>query len=349
MQLHNNVAVIAAAGSRKTQHIVDCVLSDPSRRVLVTTYTNENLRQLVGRMSMESGVMPSHVTAMGWFTFLLNQCARPYQSSVLGEVGFVRGLNFVGGIPRGIPKSRARKYYFDKRRDMYRDGVSDFSYEANRITKGAVVDRLAAMYDHIYIDEMQDMVGYDLEIIDLLLRSPIGITMVGDPRQFTFSTNDSSKNRKYRGMGMLDWLSELNKKSERCVIETRAESYRCNQAICDFSDALFPELAGTTSKNLEITGHDGIFDIKPDEVSKYIEQYNPVILRHDRNTKTQGFGGMNVGVSKGSTFDRVLIFPTKPEINCYRANDYTQLKDKSRSSLYVAVTRAKYSTTFVIP
>lgn len=44
MPSHNNLAIIAAAGSRKTQYIVEKALANPSKRVLVTTYTNENLR-----------------------------------------------------------------------------------------------------------------------------------------------------------------------------------------------------------------------------------------------------------------------------------------------------------------
>ncbi|MDQ0935989.1 hypothetical protein [Streptomyces turgidiscabies] len=167
MQSHNNLAVIAAAGSRKTQHIIDCVVADPSKRVLVTTYTNENLNQIVNRLSAGTGVLPGHVTVMGWFTFLLNECARPYQSFVLGEVGMMGGLNFVGQRSRYIPKSKPEQYYLDRGKSAYRDGVSAFSFEANRLSKGMVVDRLSRMYDHIYIDEIQDMAGYDLELLVL--------------------------------------------------------------------------------------------------------------------------------------------------------------------------------------
>lgn len=101
MQSHNNLAILAAAGSHKTQHIVDCVLADTSQRILVTTYTTENMQQLVNRISAGTGVLPKHVTVLTWFTFLLNQCARPYQSAVLGEVGYLRGLNFVGSSATG--------------------------------------------------------------------------------------------------------------------------------------------------------------------------------------------------------------------------------------------------------
>ncbi|MFJ7189700.1 UvrD-helicase domain-containing protein [Streptomyces bacillaris] len=207
-----------------------------------------------------------------------------------------------------------------------------------------VVDRLSRMYDHIFIDEIQDMAGYDLELLDLLMNSPIAVTVVGDPRQATFATNNATKNKKYKGSGIVDWLA---KRADLCQVENRVESYRCNQDICDFADDLYPDLARTVSKNTEATGHDGIFAIKRADVPAYAEQYTPAVLRHNKNSDTCGLEAMNMGTSKGSTFDRVLIFPTAPMVKYYRTRDCTQAGD--RAKLYVAVTRAKYSATFVLP
>jgi superfamily I DNA/RNA helicase len=340
----NNLAVLAAAGSRKTQHIVDSVLADPSKHVLVTTYTTENLNQLVDRLGAGTGLLPKHVTVMSWFTFLLNQCARPYQSTVLGDVGMMRGLNFRAEQRRYVPKTDAKRYYLDVNRDMYRDAVAAFAVEANLLSGGKVVNRLTEIYDHIYIDEVQDLAGYDLDILDSLLKSPMAVTMVGDPRQATFATNNSSKNRKFKGSGIALWVKA---RKAMCEIQDRVESYRCNQAICDFADGLFPDLPRTISKNTELTGHDGIFPIAPADVADYVERYQPVVLRWDKRTNTLGLVAMNFGQSKGSTFDRVLIFPTQPMIKYYREGDPEKAGD--RFKLYVAVTRARYSVAFVVP
>ncbi|MFD9269548.1 UvrD-helicase domain-containing protein [Streptomyces goshikiensis] len=344
MPSHDNLAVLAAAGSRKTQHIVDCVLSNPSQRVLVTTYTTENMNQLVDRLSAGTGLLPKHVTVMAWFTFLLNQCARPYQGAVLDDVGVMRGLNFVGQRSRFIPKTNVKRYYLDTNGDVFRDGVAAFAYEADQRSGGKVINRLAEIYDHIYIDEVQDLAGYDLEILDLLLKSSTAVTVVGDPRQATFATNNATKNKRYKGSGIADWLTE---RKDICEVENRLESYRCNQAICDFADDLFPDLPRTISKNTDITGHDGVFTLTAAEVETYVEQYDPVVLRWDKRTNTQDLPAMNFGQSKGCTFDRVLIFPTQPMIKYYRNRDPEQAGD--RSKLYVAVTRAKHSVTLVIP
>jgi DNA helicase II / ATP-dependent DNA helicase PcrA len=59
-----------------------------------------------------------------------------------------------------------------------------------------------------------------------------------------------------------------------------------------------------------------------------------------------GLPAMNIGVSKGSTFDRVLIFPTKPMLKYIKSKDLAALPAPER--LYVAVTRARYSVAFVV-
>ena len=51
----------------------------------------------------------------------------------------------------------------------------------------------------LYIDEVQDFVGYDLDIILLMFKSNIKVLLVGDTRQLTYQTHYSRKNRKYLG------------------------------------------------------------------------------------------------------------------------------------------------------
>jgi hypothetical protein len=186
---------------------------------------------------------------------------------------------------------------------------------------------------------------YDLSFLDLLFASQIYTTVVGDPRQATYSTNRSAKNKQYRGQAIADWL----KKKERegvCTIEPRTESWRCNQEICDWADALYPDLPATSSHNNERTGHDGVFRLAREDVPNYVEKYRPTVLRWNKNSPTLGLIAMNIGVSKGSTFDRVLIFPTKPMLKCVLSEDPTGLD--TLEHLYVAVTRARYSVAFVV-
>ena len=339
-----NRVVIASAGARKTEEIIEIALAQPDSRVLITTYTNENQNQIARRICQKVGMIPANIEIAGWFTFLLNQCARPYQSAMTGSIGTIRGLDFHGERNRYTPAKNVQKYYFDSRNDMYRDGVADFVCKVDAATKAAVVRRLESVYETILIDEMQDLVGYDLEVLDLLFASKISITAVGDPRQHTLSTNMGMKNKKFRGAGITDWLGE---RGNICDVQQRTDNYRCNQTICDFADALFPHMPASVSRCTDITGHDGVFFISRSEITAYAETHKPVVLRHSRTFDTHGLTAQNIGIAKGSTYERVIIFPTTPMLKYLEDRDPTKLKEPER--LYVAVTRAKHSVAFVIP
>lgn len=345
MPIENRV-ILAAAGSRKTEYIVESALAVTDGHVLITTYTQENQRQIIKRIEQKAGVIPSHITVMGWLTFLITHCAKPYQRALTGEPLVINGLNFMGKRNRFTSKSvRPRSYFLDSNCDMYRDGVADFVATLDSKTRGAVIGRLKRIFSYIFVDEAQDLVGYDLDVIDLLLKSGIKVMLVGDPRQFILATNMGPRNKKFRGAGLASWFG---KRSDICILEVRRHSYRCNQDICDFADALYPTMPTTTSMNVESTGHDGIFKVARRDVASYLEEHQPVtILRENRNADTEGQPAMNFGVAKGSTFDRVLIFPTQPMLKYLEDRDAAKLKAPAR--LYVAVTRARFSVAFVVP
>lgn len=339
-----NVAILAAAGSRKTECVVETALAVPNGRVLITTYTDENQRHIVHRIEQKVGVVPKHITIMGWFSFLITQCIKPYQRALTGQPFKIGGLNFEGRRDRRAKKSELR-YFIDRNADLYRDGVSDFAIALNTKTNGAVVKRLERIYSCLLIDEVQDLVGYDLDVLDLLLSSQINLMMVGDPRQHTFATNLSPKHTKYRGPGLMQWFSE---RKDRCILETRNYSYRCNQAICDFADTVFPDMPPTKSHEVSATGHDGVFTVSASLLEDYLRDFGPVTaLRYNKNADTCGLPATNIGLAKGSTHDRVIIFPTKPMLTFLKDGDASKLK--SPEKLYVAVTRARFSVAFVVP
>jgi DNA helicase II / ATP-dependent DNA helicase PcrA len=342
--LNKNIAVLAAAGSRKTEQIVELALGATDGRALITTFTNENQRHIISRIEHKAGTIPSHITVMGWFSFLIAQCAKPYQRTLTNAPLLIKGLNFKGRKNRFTKKSDPR-YFLDRNSDLYRDGVPEFVVLLNEKTHGAVVKRLERIFKHIYVDEVQDLCGYDLDVLDLLLGSAIKVTLVGDLRQHTLTTNIGPRNKKYRGVGLADWIAE---RSNSCTLETRECNYRCNQAICDFADAIYPNMPNTKSTGVALTGHDGIYLIEWDDVEEYFKEHYPVtVLRHDKNVDTKGLPAMNIGLAKGSTFDRVIIFPTKPMLRYLQDKDETKLKAPER--LYVAVTRARFSVAFVVP
>ena len=323
---------------------MESALAVTDGHVLIATYTNENQRQIVSRIEQKVGAVPLHITVMGWFSFLIAHGAKPYQRALTGKPLLINGLNFKGSRNRFTTKT-SLSYFLDANADMYRNGVSDFVVALNEKTDGAVVGRLGKVFTHIFVDEVQDLVGYDLDVLDLLLASGIKVILVGDVRQHTFATNTGPRNKKYRGVGLADWFAE---RSDACTLEPRGYSYRCNQAICDFADAIYPDMPATESISVAPTGHDGIFQVAAEDVPGYTVEHRPVtVLRHDKNVDTAGLPAMNIGVAKGSTFDRVMIFPTKPMLKYLEDGDERKLKAPER--LYIAVTRARFSVAFVVP
>ncbi|APA96615.1 DNA helicase [Nocardia seriolae] len=307
----NNRAILAAAGAHKTESLIQTAIDVGSTtRVLITTYTNENLDQIKRRIASKCGIIPGNITVMGWFPFLLRECVRPYQNYAT-TTNRVRSSEFSNKPDQFARRANVAGYFIDPDRNLYSDNVADFACLLNERSGGKVVSRLTDIYDHILIDEIQDMVGYDLELLDLLFASNISVTVVGDPRQSTYTTSKTRKNKGFQKLGLFDWFKEREKKGT-LTIDWRCESFRCHQDICDFADSLYPSLPATTSRNTEITGHDGIFFITRAELDSYIEKYQPVVLRYSRTKNTGGHPAINFGASKGSTYDRVVIFPTEP-------------------------------------
>lgn len=346
MPSNNNDVIMAAAGSGKTTSLVKLALDNPERKILITTYTLYNLEQIRKSFIREKGCIPPNVTVQTWFSFLLQDCARPYQNYYYDKKR-IQGIFFVPGVSaRYKNKSNVSQYYFAQGDRIYTDKISEFATFCDEKSGGKVVNRLSAIYDVIYIDEVQDLAGYDLEFLKLLFQSKIKTILVGDCRQATYSTNHSRKNNKYKGYNILSFFQELHAKSI-CNLRGRPFSYRCKQPICDFADQLYPEMENTESKNIVSTNHDGIFAISKGEVQEYITKYTPQVLRFSRKVETMGHEGMNFGVSKGLSFNRVLIFPTKNIENFLRTHNVDILAPKTKANLYVAVTRARQSVVFV--
>lgn len=172
------------------------------------------------------------------------------------------------------------------------------------------------------------------------------MTLVGDPRQTTYRTHYEAKYKKYAGGKIVIFVQD-NIAGMNIDTTTLSTSYRNNQIICDLANQMYPDMKPCDSAMNEKTGHDGIFWVHENDIDKYVDIYNPVQLRYDKRTKVNPIPKtMNFGLSKGLTFNRVLIYPTKPMLD-WLSGKSKDMKDESLSKFYVAVTRARYSVAFV--
>lgn len=141
-------------------------------------------------------------------------------------------------------------------------------------------------------------------------------------------------------------LVEKWKQSGLCALDPMSGTYRCNQAICDFSNALWPGMDTMTPLQDITTDHDGMFLVAKNVVAEYIERFRPQVLRYSKTANTYGCDALNFGLAKGLEFERVLIDPTEPIRKYLQTGDIKHVEN-SRDRLHVAVTRARYSVAVV--
>lgn len=354
--MKKNKLLIASAGAGKTTFLVNEALKQKGN-VLITTYTQSNEQEIRKKIIEVNKCIPENITIQPWFSTLLQHGVRPYQGclcekKINGMVLFnsPSAVKYVtkAGFAVCYKEEDLEKHYFSNTFKIYSDKLSKFVCRCNQESQGAVVNRLSRIYTHIFIDEVQDLAGYDLELLKLLLDSSLNILLVGDPRQVTYLTHHERKYGKYKDGKIKDFIqNECKKKCCEVDEESLNITHRNNEEICNFSSKLYPVFKGCISNQKEVTRHDGVFLVRERDVEKYLEEFSPVQLRDKVTVEVnKSYKAINFGESKGQTFDRVLIYPTKPFINWLNNNDF-KLEPTSRLKFYVAITRAKFSVAIV--
>lgn len=351
-----NKILIASAGAGKTTLFVKEAISC-NETVLITTFTEENKDEIKKKFfELNNGVIPSNVTIRTWFSFLIEHGAKPYQGKLTNKkikglllVNEKSGLRYRSAkFPVYYGEEDIDKHYFNKEYRIYSDKLSKFVVKCNEKSDGRVIDRISALFKYIFIDEVQDLAGYDLEFIKLLLRTNSVIKMAGDPRQVTYHTHFSDKHKKYSNGNIEDFITN-ECKNLPCDIdsETLRGSWRNNQVICDFANSIFPDYPSFKSLCTKTAKHNGVFLVREKDVSKYLEEHDPIQLRYSRAKKVNpNYKVKNFGESKGGTYDHVLIYPTA-KIEGWLFNNKELDNFEIKCKFYVAVTRARHSVAIV--
>ncbi|MEP3629224.1 MAG: UvrD-helicase domain-containing protein [Hyphomicrobiales bacterium] len=377
-----NRLVLASAGAGKTQIIIDDAVAraNAGQKVLILTYTENNQKELRQRVQSSHCQKPQNIKIKGWFTFLLEDMVRPYQECVFPKR--VSGLWFNTVNPH-IKNSA----YILGRKEKNKNGdyncrhfvtevenkahsmflaklafrICEISGAPRKIGRktykiGLPIPRLEKIYDAVFIDEVQDLAGYDYDILKLFSACEgVDIVAVGDFRQTIYKTSHA-KSSPITSADKINFLKEHG-----FTLEPMAISRRCIQSICDFADLIHqdegfePTVSQVDEGNLaNLCGqHFGVFAVRSGDAEAYLRQFKPTILRRsisDNPILFEGFTTHNFGVSKGLGFDRCLIFPTEAQQDFLSGNCNAfagQGTDESRNKMYVAVTRARHSVAFL--
>ena len=107
-----NKLIIAAAGAGKTTHLVNEALRITSDKVLITTFTESNEQEIKKKFFEQKGCIPSNVVVQTWFSFLIQQGVKPYQSFLYEDK--VTGLLLVN-------KKSGLRYYYNGKPVYYKE------------------------------------------------------------------------------------------------------------------------------------------------------------------------------------------------------------------------------------
>ena len=348
--------IISGAGSGKTTYIVKRALEKTTCKVLVTTFTDANALEIEKKFYQEIGYIPPNVTIQPWFSFLLEHGIRPFQGCLFD--GDVRGLLLVnersgfrylshkGPVYWG--ENDFDRFYFDVDRNVYSDKIAKLVIRCNEKSNGAVKQRISKIFGIICVDEVQDLAGYDLEILKELLSTTATIVLVGDPRQVTYHTHNEAKYKKYADGCIESFIQD--ECSCSCSVEKNIlmDSYRCRKAICDLANFLYPSYIAMGSEQSNTDIHEGIYWVRNSLVDSYLSAFQPMQLRYDRARPVNDrYPAQNMGESKGITYEHVLIYPTSAMLGWFKKHS-APLAPATRSKLYVAITRAKFSVGIVL-
>lgn len=353
-----NKLIIASAGAGKTTFIVKDALEkiNQGNRVLITTYTEECEGEIRKLFMEKNGCIPQAITIKTWFSLLITHGVKPYQGHLFDFD--VRGMLLINGksslkfkTKLGVPiywgEDNFAKFYFSGEKKIYSDKLAQLVIRCDAASKGRVFDRLSRCFTTIYIDEVQDLAGYDLEVLDCIFKSKSDAILVGDPRQAIYSTNNSRKNKKYVKSEIINFFED-----SKLDITTDTNSlnvnFRCVKAIALFSNRLYPDLPQSDSGNDDVTDHDGLFAILPEHVENYLGKFSAIQLRDSKITVVhKDFDVYNFGKSKGLAWNRVVIYPSGPMVQWLK-NNQTEISKTARAKLYVGITRARQSVAIVL-
>lgn len=131
--------------------------------------------------------------------------------------------------------------YMTSGRNITANEAAELVVQLNTRSNGQVIKRLEKIYDTVFFDEVQDLSGYDLEIIRLIAASSINLVCVGDPKQATFKTNNGQKNKNISGSSMELFFKSLEK-THSALITYNTVSRRFNGVICRFANDVYPRM-----------------------------------------------------------------------------------------------------------
>ena len=147
--------IIAAAGSGKTRTLIHKAFNCKDA-VLITTYTDKNKDEIAKRFIKLCGYIPSNITILPWYTFILKHFVKPFQGCFWKHT--IKGINLVNASStQYIKEEDIEHFYFDHDKKIYSDKIAQFGIKCNKHYNNIAINTLAQIYKYIFINDLKDI------------------------------------------------------------------------------------------------------------------------------------------------------------------------------------------------
>lgn len=156
------------------------ILKFDQGNVLIVTGTENSVEEIKNKFLELNKYIPNNVTIQDWFSFLLEHGVHPYQGVIFPEEIRILGIKIVNNNISNMGDNSTDSYYLNEENDIYSDKISKFVLECNKKSNGAVIKRLANIYQYIFIDGSVELGGDDLEIVKMLKLKNFKVVVEGE-------------------------------------------------------------------------------------------------------------------------------------------------------------------------
>jgi DNA helicase-2/ATP-dependent DNA helicase PcrA len=320
--------IFAVAGSGKTTFLINQL--NETDKFLLVTYTNNNIYNLRKGIVNKFGYFPSNIKLFSYYSFLYGICYKPFLHYKLKT----KGINF-NTTPSRFVKKNKREYYIDNFNRLYCGRISKILFAEDE--QGNVVERISKYFDHLFIDEIQDLGGNDFNLLKELSKAKVNHIYVGDFFQHTFDTSRDGKTNSKLHDDLGKYIGEFHKFGVNIDTNTLSKSYRCSPSVCKFITENLAISIESHREDETIVQYIDDLDI----ARQIFHNHSIVKLFYKEHYKYDCFS-RNWGDSKGEDkyFD-VCVVLNKSTLDKYIKGKLHELPPTTKNKLYVALSRAK--------
>ena len=327
--------MLAVAGSGKTTYLIKKL--NLEQRFLIVTYTDNNVANIRISIIRKFGYLPSNITLLSFFQFLIRLCYNPFFKDRIRARGITweqpdESVRYIGKNNIGHYLTKGRYLYHNRIAKLCLLNCSDL-----------IRERIERYYDYFMLDEVQDLGGNDFNFIEAIIPQKIDCLFVGDFFQHTFDTSkDGSVNK-----SLYNDYAKYKKRWEKAgmIVDTTTllKSHRCSPTVCKFVN-------DNIGINIESNREDSVGIIYVSDREKAVGLINDdkIIKLFFQDSHKFNCKAINWGASKGlDDFGDVCIILNETSLKAFDNKKLNVLAPATRNKLYVACTRAKGNIYFV--